>query len=126
MGRGARETEHLGGILVGAIATTGDPPVGSGSALGGLDFTYATSRFRGNKNLRVGVGHVTRREDLGGERGLQRPNDRVPERQVGRRFNYKRIGAQLRSIAGVRAASCRAALLPMQNRTRIARGPSSS
>src|SRR6185295_14672088 len=40
---------------VGGIATVGDPLGRSRSWMGGVDFTYATSRFRGNKNLLVGV-----------------------------------------------------------------------
>src|SRR6185437_9426379 len=39
----------------GAIATVGDPLGRPGSWLGGADFTYATSKFRGDKNLLVGV-----------------------------------------------------------------------
>src|SRR5262249_25466699 len=51
---------------VGAIATVGDPFGRSGSWLGGADFTYATSRFRGNRNFLVGAwGLATGREDLG-------------------------------------------------------------
>lgn len=40
---------------VGAIASTGDPLARGGSWLAGADFTYATSRFRGDKNLLAGV-----------------------------------------------------------------------
>jgi hypothetical protein len=40
---------------VGAIATVGDPLGRQGSWLGGVDFTYATSHFRGDKNFLVGV-----------------------------------------------------------------------
>ena len=51
---------------VGAIATAGDPLGRRGSWLAGADFTYATSRFRSNKNFLVGVwGLATGREDLG-------------------------------------------------------------
>ena len=39
---------------VGAIATVGDPLGRQDSWLGGLDFTFATSRFRGDKNLLAG------------------------------------------------------------------------
>ena len=53
---------------IGAIATVGDPLGRTGSWLGGADFTYATSRFRGDKNFLVGVwGLATGREDLGGD-----------------------------------------------------------
>ncbi len=51
---------------VGAIATVGDPLGRAGSWLGGADFTYATSHFRGDKNFLVGVwGLATGRQDLG-------------------------------------------------------------
>jgi hypothetical protein len=51
---------------VGAIATVGDPVGRSGAWLTGADFTYATSHFRGNKNLLAGVWDlVTGREGLG-------------------------------------------------------------
>jgi hypothetical protein len=40
---------------VGAIATVGDPLGRSGSWLTGADFTYTTSRFRGDKNFLAGV-----------------------------------------------------------------------
>ena len=40
---------------VGMIATVGDPLRLPGSWMGGVDFTYQTSAFRGDKNLLVGV-----------------------------------------------------------------------
>jgi len=40
---------------VGMIATVGDPLRLPGSWLGGVDFTYQTSTFRGDKNLLIGV-----------------------------------------------------------------------
>ena len=52
---------------LGAIATVGDPLGRSGSWLGGFDFTFATSEFRGDKNLLAGVwGLATGRSDLAG------------------------------------------------------------
>ncbi len=67
----------------GFIATFGDPLGRSGSWELGGDFTYQTSRFRGDKNLSVGAwGLVTGREDLSGYRErvavglkLDYPND---------------------------------------------------
>ncbi len=54
---------------VGVIATAGDPLGRSGSFEVGADFTYQTSRFRGDKNFIAGVwGLVTGREDLRGDR----------------------------------------------------------
>ena len=50
---------------VGMIATAGDPLNRSGSWLAGPDLTYQTSRFRGDKNLLIGLwGLMTGREDL--------------------------------------------------------------
>jgi hypothetical protein len=79
---------------VGAIATVGDPLGRSGSWLSGADFTYATSTFRGDKNLLVGVwGLATGRSDLGSDADaagfkIDYPNDRVDMA-----VKYKRIGS---------------------------------
>jgi hypothetical protein len=82
---------------IGAIATVGDPLGRSGSWLGGVDFTYATSRFRGDKNVLVGAwGLATGREDLGADStafGLKidYPNDlwdvAVLSKRIGRDFD---------------------------------------
>ena len=54
---------------VGMIATVGDPLGRSGSWVVGPDFTYQTSRFRGDKNVRVGTwGLVMNRDGLKGDR----------------------------------------------------------
>jgi hypothetical protein len=54
---------------LGLIATFGDPRGISGSWLAGGDFTYQTSRFRGNKNLLVGVwGSAVGRSDVNGDK----------------------------------------------------------
>ncbi|MGH9201853.1 MAG: DUF5916 domain-containing protein, partial [Vicinamibacterales bacterium] len=66
---------------VGAIATAGDPLGRNGSWLAGADFTYATSRFRGDKNFLVGVwGLAAGREDMGSDASaygvtVEYPND---------------------------------------------------
>ncbi len=44
----------FGESSIGAIATFGDPTGQTGSWLAGVDFTYQTSHFRGNKTLVVG------------------------------------------------------------------------
>ena len=78
---------------IGAIATTGDPLGRSGSALGGVDFTYATSRFRGNKNLRIGLwGLMTTRDDLRGDRNARGFIIDYPNDEWNLALNYKRIG----------------------------------
>lgn len=57
----------LGESTVGAVATFGDPLGRPGSWLAGPDFTYQTSRFRGDKNLLVGAwGLATGHDSLPG------------------------------------------------------------
>jgi hypothetical protein len=78
---------------VGAIATVGDPLGRSGSWLGGADFTYATSRFRGDKNFLVGVwGLATGREDLGSDTAAAGFKIDYPNDLVDTQITYKRIG----------------------------------
>ncbi|MBI4521927.1 MAG: carbohydrate binding family 9 domain-containing protein [Gemmatimonadetes bacterium] len=66
---------------LGMIATFGDPEGRDGSWTAGADFTYQTSRFRGNKNFLVGAwGLVANREGLTGDRTaggfkIDYPND---------------------------------------------------
>jgi len=67
---------------VGVIATIGDQLGRTGSWMTGGDFTYQSSRFRGDKNLLVGGwALVNRRADLEGDKraygfGVIYPNDR--------------------------------------------------
>jgi len=78
---------------IGAIVTLGDSLGRSGAWTAGADFLYSTSRFRGNKNLAVGLwGLAVGREDLGDDAQawgglLDYPNDRW-----NLFFTYKRIG----------------------------------
>ena len=66
---------------VGVLATFGDPTGAPGSYLVGSDFTYQTSRFRGNKSLEGGAWVLaTGREGLTGDRtavgaNIAYPND---------------------------------------------------
>jgi hypothetical protein len=66
---------------IGFIGTVGDPIGRDGSYLGGVDFTYQTTSFQGDKNLLIGVsGQYTDREDLSGDQSafsfkLDYPND---------------------------------------------------
>jgi hypothetical protein len=110
---------------IGAIATTGDPLGRSGSALGGLDFTYATSRFRGNKNLRIGTwGLFTARGDLRGDTSaagltISYPNDKWEGLLV-----YKRIGPNFDpSLGFVPRRDVQLINVEVNNHTRISRGP---
>jgi len=110
---------------VGAIATVGDPLGRSNSALGGLDFTYATSRFRGNKNLRVGLwGLLTTRSDLRGDRTASGFIVDYPNEEWDAVFNYKRIGANFDpSLGFVPRGDAQLYSLSVENHTRIAHGP---
>jgi len=71
----------LGESSAGVIATFGDPLGRGGSWLAGADFTYQTSRFRGDKNFLVGVWALgLGRDSLTGDRTavglkLDYPND---------------------------------------------------
>lgn len=71
----------LGESSVGALGAIGDPLGRAGSWLAGADFTYQTTRFRGDKNLLAGVwGLGMDRDDLTGRRHaiggkLDYPND---------------------------------------------------
>ena len=78
---------------IGAIATVGDPLARSGSWLGGADFTYATSRFRGDKNFLVGVwGLATGRQDLGNDSSAHGFKVDYPNDLLDVALTYKRIG----------------------------------
>ncbi len=110
---------------VGAIATVGDPLGRPGSWLGGLDFTYATSRFRGDKNFLVGVwGLATARDDLGPDRWsagfkIDYPNDKWDIV-----LRYKRIGEDFDpSLGFVPRRGVQSLAGGVDNRTRIASGP---
>ncbi len=82
---------------VGMISTFGDPEGRSGSAMAGIDFTYRTSYFKGDKNLLVGVwGLYNWRDDLGDDRSafgfkFDFPNDRwdisISFQQIGKDFD---------------------------------------
>jgi hypothetical protein len=59
----------LGESSVGMIATAGDPQGLRDSWLAGLDLTYQTSRFHGNRNFLAGIWGLTmNREGLGGRK----------------------------------------------------------
>ena len=110
---------------IGAIASVGDPRGRSGSWMAGADFTYATSRFRGNSNLLLGAWALsTGRADLGGDSSsygitASYPNDRW---NIG--FNGKRIGKDFDPSLGF--VPRRAVFLydgTAENRTVLRHGP---
>jgi hypothetical protein len=96
---------------VGGIATVGDPLGRSGSWMGGVDFTYATSRFRGNKNFLVGVWALAMdREDAGTDRMRARIQDRLSERPLGHLVQVQAHRPRLRSLDRLRAAPRRTSM----------------
>jgi hypothetical protein len=110
---------------VGAIATVGDPLARSGSWLGGVDLTYATSTFRGDKNfLAAAWGLATGRDDLHGDTtayGFQvsYPNDKweveLTHKRIGRDFDPSLGFVPRRAVHLINGA--------INNRTRISSGP---
>jgi len=110
---------------IGAIATTGDPLGRPGSGLGGVDFTYATSRFRQTKNLRVGLwGLLAMRSDLGRDAKAHGFMIGYPNDAWDISLNYKRIGRSFDpSLGFVPRRAVQLYNLQVDNRTRILRGP---
>jgi len=80
---------------VGFITTAGDPAGRSGSAMAGIDFTYRTSHFKGDKNMKVGAwGLYNRREDLTHDRSAFGLSFDYPNDLWNIFASYKRIGSQ--------------------------------
>lgn len=79
---------------LGMIATLGDPEGRTGSWLAGADFTYQTSRFRGNKNLLFGVwGLAMNRDDIeGGDKTAYGFKADYPNDIWNMAFTYIRVG----------------------------------
>lgn len=110
---------------LGGIVTTGDPLGRQGSWLAGADFTYATSRFRGNRNLLVGGwGLATGREGLGNDATalgfkLDYPNDLWDVA-----LTWKRIGRDFDpSLGFVPRRAVHLANLNLEFSPRLAHGP---
>lgn len=110
---------------IGALATAGDPLGRQGSWLFGADFTYATSRFRTNKNFLVGVwGLATGREDLGGDTTAYGLKVDYPNDEWDVAFTYKRIGRDFDpSLGFVPRRAVHLYNLGVDNRTRLSMGP---
>jgi hypothetical protein len=110
---------------VGAIATVGDPVGRSGSWLAGADFTYATSSFRGDKNLLAGVwALVTGHDDLGGDRAAYGFKIDYPNDEWDIYVNYKRIGRDFDpSLGFVPRRAVQIYGFAVDNRTRLSSGP---
>lgn len=110
---------------IGAIATVGDPLGRTGSWLAGADFTYATSRFRGDKNFLVGVwGLATGRDGLGGDASAHGFKIDYPNDLWDIALTYKRIGRDFDpSIGFVPRPAVHLYDFRVDNRVRVSRGP---
>jgi Domain of unknown function (DUF5916) len=110
---------------LGAIVTTGDPMGRGDSWEAGADFTYATSRFRGDKNFLVGVWALaTDREDLGDDGTAYGVKVDYPNDLWDMQITYKRIGADFDpSLGFVPRRAVHLINGQTNNRTRLSRGP---
>lgn len=110
---------------LGAIASVGDPLGRTGSWLGGADFTYATSRFRGDKNFLAGAWALaTGRDGLGSDSSaygfkIDYPNDKwdiaLTHKRIGRDFDPSLGFVPRRGVHLINGQ--------INNRTRIRSGP---
>jgi hypothetical protein len=110
---------------IGGIATVGDPLGRSGSWLAGGDFTYATSRFRGNKNFLAGVwGLAMDRAGAGTDRTAHGLRVDYPNDLWDLSFTYKRIGRDFDpSIGFVPRPAVILYNGGINNHARVSRGP---
>jgi hypothetical protein len=109
---------------VGAIATFGDPLGRSGRWLTGADFTYATSRFRGDKNFLVGVWGLVTDQTSGSDASSTGFKVDYPNDKWDMQLTYKRIGSDFDPAIGfVPRRSVQLINAGLDNRTRIASGP---
>ena len=110
---------------VGAIATMGDPLGRGGAWLTGADLTFATSRFRGNKNFLAGAwGLASGRDRQGGDATaygfkVDYPNDRwdvqLTAKRIGRDFDPSIGFVPRRAVYLLNGQA--------NNRTRLSKGP---
>ncbi len=110
---------------VGALAAAGDPVGRHGSWLAGVDFTYATSRFRRDKNFLVGVwGLATDRDGLGADASAAGFKIDYPNDEWDIAATYKRIGRNFDpSLGFVPRRAVQLFNLSINNRTRVRSGP---
>jgi len=109
----------------GGIATVGDPLGRPGAWLGGLDYTYATSHFRGDKNFLVGVwGLAAGREGLGRDATASGLKIDYPNDKWDIALTYKRIGRDFDPALGfVPRPGVHIYNLSIDNSVRIDHGP---
>ena len=110
---------------IGFVATAGDPLGRRGSWLTGVDFTYATTSFLGNKNLSINAyGVVTGRDGLGGDTAAYAAKIDYPNDKWDMRLWYRRIGRDFDPSLGFVPRRAMQRWNPaISNRTRLARGP---
>ena len=110
---------------VGGIASVGDPLGRSGSWMGGADFTYASSHFRGDRNFLVGVwGLATGRQGLGGDSTAHGFKIDYPNNLWDLALTYKRIGRDFDpSIGFVPRSAVHLANGTLNFSPRLSRGP---
>ena len=78
---------------LGFIGTFGDPEGRSGSFMTGIDFTYQTTKFKGDKNFLVGAwGLFTDRQDLDGDRSAVGLKIDYPNDKFDIAYTYYRVG----------------------------------
>ena len=109
----------------GGIATVGDPLGRPGAWLAGLDYTYATSHFREDKNFLVGVwGLATGREGLGKDTTATGFKVDYPNDEWDVALTYKRIGRDFDPAMGfVPRPAVHIYNLSVNNTVRIDHGP---
>jgi hypothetical protein len=109
---------------VGGIATVGDPLTRSGRWLTGADFTYATSRFRGDKNFLVGVWGLATDKTAGDDATAAGFKVDYPNDKWDMQLTYKRVGRDFDPAIGfVPRRAVQLINAGVDNRTRIASGP---
>lgn len=109
---------------VSAIATVGDPLGRTGSWTGGLDFTYGTSHFLGNKNLFLSAwGLAMGRDGHHGDTTSYGFKVDYPNEKWDSNLWYKRIGDEFDPSLGFVPRHGTIWVPALTNRTRLARGP---
>ena len=110
---------------VGAIVTAGDPLDRSGSWLAGVDFTYQSTRFLGDKNLTASVwGLATGRDGLQGDTASYAFKVDYPNDKWDARLWYKRVGRDFDPSLGFVSRRATQIWNPsLMHRPRFAGGP---
>ena len=110
---------------VGFLATAGDPLGRKGSWVSGVDFTYSTSGFLGDKNFSLNAyGIMTGRDGLGKDRTAAAFKIDYPNDKWDLRLWYRRIGRDFDPSLGFVPRRAMQRFNPaISNRTRFARGP---